>query len=239
MRSPRPRGRRRACRRRGRTARSPSVSASQQPTARASSVSAVTAPQTPSSCSAPRAFENDCSGWRPKRRTCGSSAASGVAPLTCAIHGPTGVAAATSAIARSGTHSSTSSGVGASSEDAPLCEPRAHCRADAPARADDLDALDHSLAPVPVRDTGQRKCASSRLPLGKPRFETRPNRGPLVVGDAYHALSRFSPPRTSMCLRWTPSKVAPSASSAPPRALVLRVRLELDASAAPRLERMP
>ena len=31
----------------------------------------------------------------------------------------------------------------------------------------------------------------------------------------YQALSRFSPPRTSMCLRWMPSKVAPSASSAP------------------------
>src|SRR3990170_5070201 len=37
---------------------------------------------------------------------------------------------------------------------ATLGEPRAHRRADAPVRAHDSDALDHSLAPVPVWDTG-------------------------------------------------------------------------------------
>ena len=56
--------------------------------AAASSVSAVTAAQAPSSCSAPRRSVNVCSGWTPKRRVCGSRAASGVAPLTCATHGP-------------------------------------------------------------------------------------------------------------------------------------------------------
>ena len=48
----------------------------------------VTAAQAPSSCSGPRDLENDWSGCMPKRRSCGSSAASGVAPLTCATHGP-------------------------------------------------------------------------------------------------------------------------------------------------------
>ena len=42
-----------------------------------------------------------------------------------------------------------------------------------------------------------------------------------------------------MCLRWIPSNSAGSAASAPPRALVLRVRLELDPVAADRLERVP
>ena len=41
-----------------------------------------------------------------------------------------------------------------SSADAALGEPGAHRRADAAARADDSDALDHCVAPVPVRDTG-------------------------------------------------------------------------------------
>ena len=54
----------------------------------------------------------------------------------------------------------------------------------------------------------------------------------------YHALSRFSPSRTSMWCRWIPSNVAPSASSARARALVLRVRLPLDAPAAPGVEGM-
>ena len=69
----------------------------------------VTAAYAPSSCSGPRPRTNVCSGWRPKRRTCGSSAASGVAPLTCATHGPGSIVAATSAIAPSGTQRRTSS----------------------------------------------------------------------------------------------------------------------------------
>ena len=42
---------------------------------------------------------NVCSGWTENRRSCGSSAASGVAPLTCAIHGPRSSERATPAIA--------------------------------------------------------------------------------------------------------------------------------------------
>ena len=53
----------------------------------------VIAPHAPSSCSGPRQRVNVCSGCSPKRLTCGSSAASGVAPLTCAIHGPAGMLA--------------------------------------------------------------------------------------------------------------------------------------------------
>ena len=98
--------------------------ASQNPTVRASSVSAVTAAKAPSSCSGPRSRVNVCSGWRPKRRRCGSSAASGVAPLTCETQGPGSIAAATSAIARSGTQRSTSSG-----SSAPSVRPRSRRRA--------------------------------------------------------------------------------------------------------------
>ena len=75
-------------RRRARTAAARASRASQSPRARASSVSAVTAAHAPSSCSGPRARVKVWSGWSEKRRTCGSSAASGVAPLTCATQGP-------------------------------------------------------------------------------------------------------------------------------------------------------
>ena len=187
----------------------------------------------------PSAFEKVCRGCSPKRRTCGSSARSGVAPLTWEIQGPSGVSAATSSIARSGTQRRTSSGVGCVVRDASLGEPRAHRRADAPARAHDPDSFDHSSAPVPARDTGQRKCA-----LRPYLSASRASRCSRTVGHSasvtlYHALSRFSPPRTSMWLRWTPSNVAPSASSARQRALVLRVGLPLDATAAPDVERVP
>ena len=54
----------------------------------------------------------------------------------------------------------------------------------------------------------------------------------------YQAESRFWPPRTSMCLRWMPSNAAGSPASAGPGALVERVRLELDATAAEDVERV-
>ena len=54
----------------------------------------------------------------------------------------------------------------------------------------------------------------------------------------YQALSRFSPSRTSMCLRWMPSKRRAERFERAARALVQRVGLELDATASPRLERV-
>jgi len=91
----------------------------------ASSVSAVTAAQAPSSCSGPRAIVSVWSGWTLNRRWCGASVPSGVAPLTCAIQHPTGTLCATAAMARSGTHSTTRS---ASSRFATMC-PRSTRRA--------------------------------------------------------------------------------------------------------------
>src|SRR5436309_2801814 len=66
----------------------PRVSASQRPRVRASSDSAVTPPQAPSSCRAPPSFDNVCSGCTEKRSACGSRAARGVAPDTCATRIP-------------------------------------------------------------------------------------------------------------------------------------------------------
>ena len=68
----------------------------------ASASSPVTAAHAPSSCSGPRPRTNVCSGWTLKRVVCGASAASGVAPLMCAIHGPGAIDRATSAMAESG-----------------------------------------------------------------------------------------------------------------------------------------
>ena len=79
----------------------------------------------------------------PEAASCGSSAASGVAPLTCATQGPGAIARATSAIARSGTQRRTSSGRPVEAH-AALGESRAHRRADAAAGADDFDAVDHA-----------------------------------------------------------------------------------------------
>ena len=115
------------------------------PVARASSVSAVSAAQAPSSCSGPRLRVNVWSGWSAKRRSCGSSAASGVAPLTWAIQGPGATARAASAIAASGTHSSTRSALVLAHGDAPLGEPGGDSRADAASRAGDANALDHGF----------------------------------------------------------------------------------------------
>ena len=116
-------------------------------------VSAVTAAQAPSSCSGPRARVNVCSGWTLKRRSCGASAASGVAPLTCATHGPGAIAAATSAIAASGTQSRHELRLVCAHADAPLAQPSGDSRADT-ARPDDVDAV-HFGGSSSVADAGQ------------------------------------------------------------------------------------
>ena len=108
----------------------------------AASSSAVTAAQAPSSCSAPRARVKVWSGWTLKRRTCGSSAASGVAPLTCAIQGPGSIARATSRIAASGTHSSTRSAPIVPERHAAFVKPGGDRRSHA-AAADDSHAVEH------------------------------------------------------------------------------------------------
>ena len=83
------RGRACARSRRARTAAGRASRRASSPGGRASRPSRRSrAAQAPSSCSGPRERVNVCSGWTLKRRSCGSSAASGVAPLTCATHGP-------------------------------------------------------------------------------------------------------------------------------------------------------
>ena len=79
--------------------------ASQRARASPSAVSAVIPPHAPSSCSGPRDATSVCNGWTLKRVTWGSSAASGVAPLTCASQGPAEIDRATCAMAPSGTAS--------------------------------------------------------------------------------------------------------------------------------------
>ena len=103
MRSRRPRGRA-AARLVGEIERA-EARASRRATAarsRASAVSAVTAAHAPSSCSGRARRDERLERMHRKRRACGSSAASGVAPETCATHGPGSIAGATSAIARVG-----------------------------------------------------------------------------------------------------------------------------------------
>ena len=87
--------------------------------------SPVTAAQAPSSCSGPRSCVKVCSGCSENRRRCGSSEASGLPPLTCATHGPGASSDATSAIARSGTQSRTSSASCSRDGDLALGETRA------------------------------------------------------------------------------------------------------------------
>ena len=93
----------------------PSRAARLRAAASASSLSAVRAAETPSSCSAPRVRVNVCSGCSAKRRVCGASSDRGVAPLVCASHGPGAIRPATAPISRSGTHSTTRSAVPISS----------------------------------------------------------------------------------------------------------------------------
>ena len=85
-----------------------------------------------------------------------------------------------------------------------------------------------------VADTGQPECSRGRASSSRAASRA----GAWTAGQSssvtlYQALSRFSPSRTSMCLRCTPSKVAPSASSAPRERSFEGVGLELDPAAAP------
>ena len=142
--------------------RRPSVSASQSPRARASSVSAVTAAHAPSSCSGPRARVSVCSGWTPKRRSCGSSAASGVAPLTCATHGPGSIDRRDLGDRAVGHAEQRRAPARPSSQrDAALAQARGDRRADA-AGADDGDSLEHVVAPVPRWIPGTGSVPSER-----------------------------------------------------------------------------
>ena len=161
------------------------MSASQVPVAIASSVSPATAAQAPSSCSGPRSCVNVCSGWSEKRRAWGASAASGVPPLVCAIHGPGSMPAATAAIARSGTQRRTRSPRVGVDLDAALAQPRAHRAPDAPTRPDDNHSVDQSVLQFPS-DTGLldecnaevcRLLPALELPDAVPRPEARQERG--------------------------------------------------------------
>ena len=127
---------------------------------------------------------------REPRRRCGSSEASGLPPLTCATHGPGSISDATSAIARSGTQSRTSSAP-CSREAIPRSARRARRTTHAAARTDDVDALDHFLGSSSSRipgnrnDTGRsagRAGLTREVPL-QPRGQPLANLGPLVVHD--------------------------------------------------------
>ena len=143
------------------------------------------------------------------------------------------ISAATSAIARSGTQRRTSCGVGAS-RSRPRSASRALTAEPTRPRAPTIRIVSIiSHAPVPIRDTGQPKCALSAYFSARRVFQVLANSGPLSSMTLYQALSRFSPSRTSMWLRWMPSNVAPSASRAPRAALVRCVGLELDTPTAP------
>src|SRR6188472_1705491 len=140
------------------------------------------AAQAPSSCSGPRSWVNVCSGWREKRRPCGSSAAKGVPPLTCATQGPGAIVDATSTITRSGTQRRMSS-ASPSRSDTPLSARRAATALPTRPRAPMTLTLSiMSLAPVP---RGYRaRCSippgGGRLVPQTPR-QAALDRRPLVV----------------------------------------------------------
>src|SRR4029450_2459678 len=81
----------------------------------------------------------------------------------------------------------------------------------AAARSDDGDALDHSWLQF-LADTGHGGVYSTDSANRSVRMAR--TLGQSSSTTLYQALSRFSPPRTSMCLRWIPSNVAPIASIA-------------------------
>ena len=172
-RSRRPRGRGRAPSRRARTAAGRAVSASAKPAARASSLSA--RDRSPGAVELLRAARrvNVCSGWRPKRRTCGSSAASGVAPLTWATHGPGSTSLRALRDRAVGDAEQHELGVVARL-DPPLREPGADRRAD-PAGADDLDAVEHCGGSSSVADTGHRQCSARGKEAGPHPASFRPS----------------------------------------------------------------
>ena len=123
--------------------------------------------------------------------------------------------------------------------DAALLEARGEGRTDA-AASDDVDDLNIKLQ----FRSGYRARSSLRQVTLCHLVERRRSSAALTRGQsssitAYHAESRRSPPRTSMCLRWMPSNSAGKRGERGPRTLVQRVGLELDAAAAERLERVP
>ena len=60
----------------------------------------------------------------------------------------------------------------------------AHGRSDAPARAHNLDSLDHFSGSSSARGYRAAEVCLAQLALGKPRVEVRSNRGPVVVRHA-------------------------------------------------------
>ena len=92
---------------------------------------------------------NVCSGCTLKRRVWGASAASGVAPLTCATHGPGETYAADLADRAVGDAEEHELGVAVVEREPALEQARSDGRAD-PAAADHIDTFDHAVrAPVP------------------------------------------------------------------------------------------
>ena len=83
-----------------------------------------------------------CSGCREKRLVCGASAASGVPPLTCPTHGPTGSIGGDARDLAIG-HAEQHDIRVVAQRNAPRSQPRTHSAADAAACTDDVDALDH------------------------------------------------------------------------------------------------
>ena len=96
----------------------------------------------------------------PKRRACGSSAASGVAPLTCATHGP-GASRIRDLRDRPIGHAQEDElGLVGVEAHAALGEACAHRSTDASTRAYDSDSLDHRLLQFRLRIPGSRRVAA-------------------------------------------------------------------------------
>ena len=111
---------------------------------------------------APRRRVNVCSGCTLKRRVWGASAASGVAPLTCATHGPGATYAADLADRAVGDAEEDELGLARVEREPALEQARSDRRADA-AAADHVDTFDHAVrAPVPRADTGLRSSVTNR-----------------------------------------------------------------------------
>src|SRR3990170_3278078 len=166
----------------------------------------------------------------------GSSAASGVAPLTWATHGPTASSPATSAIARSGTHRRTSSGSASprrtrrSASRALTVEPTRPC-------APTIRMLSIILSlQFPSGIPGCRECSLGRLLHGKTRLEVRAHGRPVVVCDAVPGAVSVHAFADEYVLSVDSLEGRADRLERSARALVQRVGLELDPAAAPGLE---
>ena len=111
----------------------------------------------------------------PKRRACGSSAASGVAPLTCAIQGPASDPAGDLGDRAVGDAEQNELGLVVVEEHAALGEARAHRGTDAAARAYDSDSLDHRWLQFRFRIPGSRRVAAPYLLRAAPRAARGPS----------------------------------------------------------------